>query len=235
LRSAFPRELERRLETAFATKGVPRPIEPVSLEVLAVRYGSLEFLVGGAGVAAFASMVQSVGPAVALMLIEACVQDSLEATFDVSARDATVQLRSGSFGAPPSTAGPGTGAAQGTWGQVLSAAPKVFWLLPTLLALIVLWVELTGVHSHMERIARRETELGKMQEALSATWEARIKQLEALNADLVKQLRVPPADQKESTACGCIPCCVNPPACPPSPPDPPRAGTPRRLPSCKQR
>jgi len=140
LRSAFPRELERRLETAFATKGVPRPIEPVSLEVLAVRYGSLEFLVGGAGVAAFASMVQSVGPAVALMLIEACVQDSLEATFDVSARDATVQLRSGSFGAPPSTAGPGTGAAQGTWGQVLSAAPKVFWLLPTLLALIVLSV-----------------------------------------------------------------------------------------------
>ncbi len=231
LRTKFPAILARRL---VAASGRPAAeAGELRFEVRDIRYGSIEFLIALSSIKAFAGLFAGVPPDLVLKIVETCVVESFRET--IGGRppsEATVTPSSELLLALSPTA---SQKKSGSWADVLNASlGKVFWLVPTLLALGAWLVAMSAMdgdakraHARESDLAKhyreRESELARNQKVVFDLLKERVDKLEALTLDMSKQLGQPAdAASTACTACCSTPCCCTvrtdpkPPATPPA-------------------
>ncbi|OXC79339.1 hypothetical protein [Caballeronia sordidicola] len=81
-----------------------------------------------------------------------------------------------------------------TWNDVVQKSSQIAWLLPTVLALVVLYVAMGMTSNEEQHLHARETALDAEAKELRAANNARVEKLDALTLDLIKQLRAPKPD-----------------------------------------
>jgi len=197
-----------------------------------LRYSSLEFTVGIVGLHALYKYFFS-DPTLVLAFLELCSPPAFtEALWPIAGQvpsDLTFAVAPAlGLGAALSTLGaqgqgPGTttlGATPATpgWPAVLQKAQTFWWLLPTVLALIVLYIAISAVHSERDRQQARQAALDARANQLDGALKERVKALEALPLELIKQLKEVPAKEPCCPACCVAKTCVNPAARPASKP-----------------
>ncbi len=228
------KDIEERLRSEFGPLLKARVVASLSSEqrdlfegdfefkVLELRYGSLLALIGVDQIHAFTAAVASIGPEVLLPLILSCAEETFEEVTGVH-RTASevvpgVVLKSAMNAHQPAAAA--VPQDKPTWGGVIVAMQRSFWLVPLLLALLVLWVAMTALEGHNTRLNERQA---KVDEALLAIVEksaTRIDSVETLTVKLIEQL----SKERESQAaenCACTVCCPAPAPCPKPPGKPP--------------
>lgn len=193
-----------------------------------LEYGSLTFPVDIVGVAALTRLLFG-DPDLVLAFLDTCVPDAFLECVGAGPANLPLQISvtpGETLEAALAAGGPeaSQGGGKGTWSDVMAKAQRVFWLLPTVLALLVLYVAAGMLTGERDRIEARYVALDARERQLQTGHEERIAKLEATTLELVKQLRAP-TDKLAVEAC-CPVCCL-PPKCPAQAPV-----TPRPKPSC---
>ena len=144
-RTKFAENLREAIATNFA------PIDPglaktVQVSFIDFRYGSFEILIGLPILKSFAALLTAAGPEFCLKLLATCGDDAFEKTFAAHSPGAVVHL-SGALRAHMATTTVVAGdPVKPGWGDVfVLGAQKVFWLVPTILGLLVMGVALRAL------------------------------------------------------------------------------------------
>lgn len=205
---------------SWATKAPT--VEPAfSFRVSNIRYGSLFFEVSVSSVSALVKYLHD-DPELVLAFLDLCVPRAFEDTFQFNlpgrpvidtAPDAAFERALTEAEARPSDKGGPSG--KTTWGDVFQRASQIAWLLPTVLALVVLYVGAGLLSAERDRIHAREAALDGIGQQLRSSDENRITKLEALTLSLVQQVRSVKEDPKVTPCCHA---CCSVPQCPLQPP-----------------
>lgn len=217
LTNDFPRYLldeAKRFRSSHSWAANARAVEPAfSFRVGNIRYGSLIFDASVSSVGALVKYLHD-DPELVLAFLDLCVPRAFEDTFNPNSGRPVITTFPGEAlqralteaGASPSdkekeSKGP---SGKTTWSEVFQRASQVAWLLPTILALVVLYVGAGMLSAERDRVHARETALDGIGKQLHSSDEDRISKLEALTLSLVQQARSVKDDPKV------MPCC---PAC----------------------
>jgi len=223
-RQAFAFRRARAAETGDSSN-LPPPAS-FAFRVGEFRYGSLEFTVGIVGLQALYKYFFS-DPALVLAFLEACsptaftealypfgglVPSDLNfAVTPAAGLAATLATMPGPGPAAHPVAAGTAGAAPQGWGAVLHKVQSIWWLLPTVLALVVFYIAISAVDAERGRQQARQAALDARAGQLDAALRDRVKELETLTLELAKQLVQAQAKEPCCPAC-CVPrACASPP------------------------
>jgi hypothetical protein len=217
-RQAFVFRRARAAETGDPSN--PPPAANFAFRVGEFRYSSLEFTVGIVGLQALYKYFFS-DPALVLAFLEACSPTAFaEALYpfgglvpsDLSFAVTPAAGLAAAMATIPNAVATGAAAAvpQG-WAAVLHKVQSIWWLLPTALALVVFYIAINAVDAERGRQQARQAALDARASQLDGALKDRVKELETLTLELVKQLAQAQAREPCCPAC-CVPkACATPP------------------------